>query len=168
MFKKIIKLRKISSFNWCTPFPVLIGPDVIWKNLSRPLYQVHFTMIHTNSRHKTNNQWQRHDVTNPPVTDGFPSQRIIDAEGDSTSWRPSWCIPGAYIANQKDNVTWWHSLHVLRSQLWWLHGWCQAGWYASHGLPGRPTSLCVPVNTLRPRQNGHHFADDNFKCNLLN
>ena len=26
----------------------------------------------------------------------------------------------------------------------------------------------VPVNTLRPRQNGRHFADDIFKCILLN
>ena len=31
---------------------MLIRPDVIWKNLSCPLYHVHFTVIHTNSRHK--------------------------------------------------------------------------------------------------------------------
>ena len=49
--KKIIKLRKNSSFNWFTPFHVLIRPDVIWKKISRPLYHVHFTVIHTNSRH---------------------------------------------------------------------------------------------------------------------
>ena len=30
---------------------MLIRPDVIWKNLSRPLYHVYFTVIHTNSRH---------------------------------------------------------------------------------------------------------------------
>ena len=51
IFKKIIKLRKNSSFNWFTPFHVLIRPDVIWKKISRPLYHVHFTVIHTNSRH---------------------------------------------------------------------------------------------------------------------
>ena len=51
IFKKIIWLRKNSSFNWFTHFHVLIRPDVIWKNLSRPLYHVHFTVIHTNSRH---------------------------------------------------------------------------------------------------------------------
>ena len=50
--KKIIKLRKNSSFNWFTPFHVLIRPEVIWKKISRPLYHVHFTGIHTNSRHK--------------------------------------------------------------------------------------------------------------------
>ena len=33
---------------------MLIRPDVIWKKISRPLYNVHFTVIHTNSRH--NNQ----------------------------------------------------------------------------------------------------------------
>ena len=29
-------------------------------------------------------------------------------------------------------------------------------------------SQCLRVNTLRPRQNGCHFADDIFKCILLN
>ena len=33
---------------------MLIHPDVIWKKLSRPLYHVHFTVIHNNSRHKWN------------------------------------------------------------------------------------------------------------------
>ena len=27
---------------------------------------------------------------------------------------------------------------------------------------------CVHINTLRPRQNGRHFADDIFKCIFLN
>ena len=26
---------------------------------------------------------------------------------------------------------------------------------------------CAPINTLRPRQNGRHFADDAFKCVFL-
>ena len=26
----------------------------------------------------------------------------------------------------------------------------------------------LSINTLRPRQNGHHFPDDNFKCIFLN
>ena len=51
--QKIIKLRKNSSFNWFTPFYVLIRPNVIWKWLSRPLYHVYFTVIHTISRHKS-------------------------------------------------------------------------------------------------------------------
>ena len=54
IFKKIIEYKKNSSFNWFTPLHVLIRPDVIWKKLSRPLYHVHFTVIHTNSRHKSN------------------------------------------------------------------------------------------------------------------
>ena len=28
--------------------------------------------------------------------------------------------------------------------------------------------VSIPVNTLRPRQNGRHFADDTFKCIFLN
>ena len=35
-------------------------------------------------------------------------------------------------------------------------------WYDS------PHTAYCNVNTLRPRQNGHHFADDIFKCVLLN
>ena len=53
IYIKKIRLRKYSAFNWFTPFHVLISPDVIWKNVSRPLYHAHFTVIHTNSRHKT-------------------------------------------------------------------------------------------------------------------
>ena len=29
-------------------------------------------------------------------------------------------------------------------------------------------SICQEVNTLRPRQNGHHFADDIFECIFMN
>ena len=40
------------------------------------------------------------------------------------------------------------------------------------GDPVHPTIICVIrpqwVNTLRPRQTGRHFADDIFKCILLN
>ena len=52
ILKIIIKSSKNSSFNWFTPFHVLIRPDVIRKNWSRPLYHIHFTVIHTNSWHK--------------------------------------------------------------------------------------------------------------------
>ena len=37
-------------------FHVLIRPDVIWKNLSRPLYHINFTVIYTNSRHNVRHQ----------------------------------------------------------------------------------------------------------------
>ena len=33
---------------------------------------------------------------------------------------------------------------------------------------GFPSTSEVPLNTLRPRQNGRHFVDDIFKCILLN
>ena len=29
-------------------------------------------------------------------------------------------------------------------------------------------NFIMPINTLRPRQNGHHFPDDIFKCIFLN
>ena len=61
--RKIFKLRKNSSFNWFTPFHVLIRPDVIWKKISRPLYHIHFTVIHTNSRHNI----QYRSITFPEI-----------------------------------------------------------------------------------------------------
>ena len=42
------------------------------------------------------------------------------------------------------------------------NGW----WLASLFMMSNPTTLMV--NTLRPRQNGRHFADDIFKCIFLN
>ena len=41
---------------------MLIRPDVIWKKISRPLYHVHFTVIHTNSRHKLSKESDSWDL----------------------------------------------------------------------------------------------------------
>ena len=49
--------------------------------------------------------------------------------------------------------------HLFDTHLKYWYG-CQ--WY------GFPSPSEVPLNTLRPRQNGRHFADDIFKCILLN
>ena len=35
-------------------------------------------------------------------------------------------------------------------------------------MPAPSTCLSRSFNTLRPRQNGRHFADDSFKCIFLN
>ena len=44
--------------------------------------------------------------------------------------------------------------------------------YMNQCWPSSPTFICFMkpqwVNTLRPRQNGRHFADDIFKCIFLN
>ena len=37
----------------------------------------------------------------------------------------------------------------------------------SHRLQGAEVFHLMPLNTLRPRQNGHHFADDTFKYIFL-
>ena len=37
-----------------------------------------------------------------------------------------------------------------------------------HSKVNSDLSRSIIVNTLRPRQNGHHFADDIFKCIFLN
>ena len=41
----------------------------------------------------------------------------------------------------------WYYYRAFGTSLWWYH---------------------MEVNTLRPRQNGRHFADDMFKCIFLN
>ena len=35
-------------------------------------------------------------------------------------------------------------------------------------IPWLQPQICIGVNSLRPRQNGRHFADDIFKCIFLN
>ena len=80
--KIIIKLRKNSSFNWFTPFHVLIHPVVIWKKLSRPLYHVPFIMIHTNSRHT----WSYHGRPSLWCYNMWPYFQDIFKCGFSTGW----------------------------------------------------------------------------------
>ena len=40
--------------------------------------------------------------------------------------------------------------------------------YLQNGCLFIQVSTCSGINTLRPRQNGRHFADDMFKCIFLN
>ena len=46
--------------------------------------------------------------------------------------------------------------------MWWLLGYTKR-YVASHEI-----KLVIPVNTLRPGQNGRHFPDDILKCIFLN
>ena len=46
--------------------------------------------------------------------------------------------------------------------MWWLLGYTKR-YVASHEI-----KLIIPVNTLRPGQNGRHFPDDILKCIFLN
>ena len=56
---------------------------------------------------------------------------------------------------------------------WYLLSWCAScktfGTYSInfHHYPPTQSPWCA-FNTLRPRQNGRHFADDMFKCIFLN
>ena len=57
-------------------------------------------------------------------------------------------------------------MHCKTSNIIWFY-YCLKGWinlqYKALGL-----QVVDMVNTLRPRQNGRHFADDMFKCIFLN
>ena len=86
-------------------------------------------------------------------------QRVTFGDrSDLLCWRAEWsCCSGAMAAA------------YVQSESWLLL------WYAEFGpsvLPGPhvvwAVSLEFHVNTLRPRQNGRHFADDIFKCIFLN
>ena len=66
------------------------------------------------------------------------------------------------------------NLFIIYSQ---CHGCLWHGHTRSHGISNHSIDLCFleysgsgtrRVNTLRPRQNGRHFADDLFKCIFLN
>ena len=65
------------------------------------------------------------------------------------------------------------SVSHLSSHLWMI-GWCLA-WLTSKQSGTKPNSVAkiwlpnlVSYNTLRPKQNGRNFADDNFKCIFFN
>ena len=79
----------------------------------------------------------------------------------------------------------WYKYHwnfILRVQLtschhcfkWWLGTKQAPSHYLSPGWPSSMIQICITswglkwVNTLRLRQNGHHFPDDIFKCIFLN
>ena len=98
--KKMIKLRKNSSFNWFTPFHVLIRPVVIWKKISRPLYHVHFTVIHTNSRHKSLKMlYLRNERADWHGTKGMWVNRMLDSHYDFALWRHPWAWPWIFKIN---------------------------------------------------------------------
>ena len=65
-------------------------------------------------------------------------------------------------------------LFILHDQCYgcWWPGDARSQGISSHGidllLPECPSFSTRRVNTLRPRQNGRHFADEIFKCILLN
>ena len=129
--KKKIKLRKNSSFNWFTPFHVLIRPDVIWKNLSRPLYHVHFTVIHTNSRHNR----QAHNGSQMENSDCGEWVRVINLHTVYTqiariTW-PTWGPPGAWPQVGPTFTPW----NLLSWYLSCTHNW---GWFypSDWGLAG--------------------------------
>ena len=71
----------------------------------------------------------------------------------------------------------WNNLRGLTTsehiyQLVWTAWCCRSSvWDYKMGKVCVSLQLCwvlSPFNTLRPRQNGRHFADDIFKCILLN
>ena len=132
---------------------------------TKPLSEPKFTQS-VSSYGVTRPQWVKNHIRKSQITTnwhefGHGFQWRIQASNISWLWIPYslqmiitveymyLCYPGAYIAKHSDfidNVTWWHSLHVLWPQLWWLYSRCQAGWYASHGVPGQPLCLCMPLN----------------------
>ena len=69
-------------------------------------------------------------------------------------------------------IQWPHwDIHIIISEnavmgLAWLITECSL-WDQCNDSPWPHISECI-VNTLRPRQNGRHFADDIFKCIFLN
>ena len=40
--------------------------------------------------------------------------------------------------------------------------------FSLYFFPGFPSVLLIGINTLRPRENGRHFANDIFKCIIVN
>ena len=86
------------------------------------------------------------------------------------------------MASNTENVSIWWRHHGLNSKIrlpetCWCHSICRewsrlwlAQVFAYCLVPSHYMKLCDILlnNTLRPRQNGRHFADDIFKCPINN
>ena len=70
---------------------------------------------------------------------------------------PCWLLPSHWRWCKNDILT---TLNVLGES----HVTGQLG----PNLLTEITSICTSINTLKPRQDGRHFADDIFKCIFLN
>ena len=73
-------------------------------------------------------------------------------------------MPQSFINKLMINLQhWWHSFKALLTH----SGRPVPLWFLQMACSQRGIAPSV-VNTLRPRQNGRHFADDIFKCIFLN
>ena len=90
--------------------------------------------------------------------------------------KPLDLYPGIYSVNCKLFEDWglllvteinWSSIGIWAWMSNYIH---VKQWYAVTGpYPANFNGVSVePLNTLKPRQNGRHFADDTFKCIVLN
>ena len=92
---------------------------------------------------------------NSPVTGEFPTQRASNAENVSIWWRNH---------DLETSVFWAH----LEEHQDTIHSKCTSGIAQTSPAYLNPSlQMWRVVNTLRPRQNGRHFADDIFKCIFL-
>ena len=68
------------------------------------------------------------------------------------------------------NASFWTEIMILWYKFHWRSIMVKIVIVAINGLaPNRHQGITwTSVNTLRPRQNGRHFADDSFKCIFLN
>ena len=74
----------------------------------------------------------------------------------------SWVCSITHIKAHVEPLSLWAGMNILRQRGGQGHD-----WYCP-GLWGHQVIIRDYINRLRPRQNGRHFADDIFKCILLN
>ena len=108
---------------------------------------------------------------NSPGTGEFPAQMASNAGNVSIWWRHH--VVGGWL---------WHNLKKCRDATFVVSHWREAAVITNSGTAsdergGIMTSLgfrwligkfVYRINTLRPKQNGRHFADDTFKYIFLN
>ena len=74
-------------------------------------------------------------------------------------------------ASNKEKVSIWWRHHVRAGAFVWPFAWAHLaplGGLSVFNTSANPQAVWLELNTLRPRQNGHHCADDSFDCILLN
>ena len=126
---------------------------------------------------------------NSPVTGEFPAQMASNAENFTIWWRhnakySNTCLFS--VSSGRDAMEMLSTLQALcEENHWWPMGsshtvmlgfdiffvvcwiWCLTNSHFTGDLSRHDIYTTIVFNTLRPSQNGRHFADDIFKCIFL-
>ena len=101
-----------------------------------------------------------------------PAQHVNCTIGSMFKWK----MNQNKTSGIQENTIWRHNLknaiHFVSASMFLpereMHGWLLSSAATDYSYNYILKDMSRLLNTLRPRQNGRHFADDIFKCIFLN